>query len=123
MPVEAPDALTLLQPLSAKPVLFVANVDEGSHEVPAAIADHAASHGAEAVAVSARLEAELAELTDEDADALRADLGVQRVRPADRRPRRVLAAARWSPSSPPARTSRPSPGTCARGCRSGTRPA
>ncbi len=76
VPVEAPDALTLLQPLSAKPVLFVANVDEDSHEVPAAIADHAASHAAEAVAVSARLEAELAELTDEDADALRADLGV-----------------------------------------------
>jgi ribosome-binding ATPase len=76
VPVEAPDALTLLQPLSAKPVLFVANVDEDSHEVPAAIADHAASHAAEAVAVSARLEAELAELTDEDADALRADLGM-----------------------------------------------
>ena len=76
VPAEAPDALTLLQPLSAKPVLFVANVDEGSHEVPAAIADHAASHDAEAVAVSARLEAELAELTDEDADALRADLGL-----------------------------------------------
>ena len=76
VPVDAPDALTLLQPLSAKPVLFVANVDEDSHEVPAAIADHAASHAAEAVAVSARLEAELAELTDEDADALRADLGV-----------------------------------------------
>ncbi len=77
VPAEAPDALTLLQPLSAKPVLFVANVDEGSHEVPAAVADHAASHDAKAVAVSARLEAELAELTDEDADALRADLGLQ----------------------------------------------
>jgi ribosome-binding ATPase len=76
VPADASDALTLLQPLSAKPVLFVANVDEGSHEVPAAIADHAASHDAEAVAVSARLEAELAELTDEDADALRADLGL-----------------------------------------------
>ncbi len=77
VPAEAPDALTLLQPLSAKPVLFVANVDEGSHEVPAAVADHAASHDAKAVAVPARLEAELAELTDEDADALRADLGLQ----------------------------------------------
>ncbi len=76
-PADAPDAMTLLQPLSAKPVLFVANVDEGSHEVPAAVAEHAASHSAEAVAVSARLEAELAELTDEDADAIRADLGLQ----------------------------------------------
>ena len=52
----------LLQPLTAKPVLFVANVDEGSHEVPAAIAEHARAQGAAAVAVSARLEAELAEL-------------------------------------------------------------
>jgi GTP-binding protein YchF len=76
VPADAPDALTLLAPLSAKPVLFVANVDEDSHEVPAAIADHAASHAAAAVAVSARLEAELAELTDDDADALRADLGL-----------------------------------------------
>jgi GTP-binding protein YchF len=74
---DAPDALTLLQPLTAKPVLFVANVDEGSHEVPPAVAEHAASHDAEAVAVSARLEAELAELTDEDAEAMRADLGLE----------------------------------------------
>jgi GTP-binding protein YchF len=77
VPADAPDAVALLQPLSAKPVLFVANVDESSHDVPSAIADHAASHDAEAVAVSARLEAELAELTDEDAEALRADLGLQ----------------------------------------------
>jgi ribosome-binding ATPase YchF (GTP1/OBG family) len=76
-PADASDVMALLQPLTAKPVLFVANVDEGSHEVPAAIAEHAASHEAEAVAVSARLEAELAELTDEDAAAIRADLGLQ----------------------------------------------
>ena len=76
VPADAPDALTLLQPLSAKPVLFVANVDEGSHEVPAAVAEHAASHDAEAVAVSARLESELGELSDEDADAMRGDLGL-----------------------------------------------
>jgi len=61
-PVEAPDAMTLLSPLTAKPVLFVANVEEGSDEVPPAILEHARSHGAAAVAVSARLEAELAEL-------------------------------------------------------------
>ena len=57
-------------------MLFVANVDEGSHEVPPAILEHARSHDAEAVAVSARLEAELAELDPEDADAMRADLGL-----------------------------------------------
>jgi GTP-binding protein YchF len=75
-PADAPDAMTLLQPLSAKPVLFAANVDEGSDEVPPAIAEHADSVGASAVAVSARLEAELAELGQEDADAMRADLGL-----------------------------------------------
>jgi GTP-binding protein YchF len=75
-PADAPDAVELLSPLTAKPVLFVANVDEGSGEVPAAILEHARSHEAEAVAVSARLEAELAELDPEDAAAMRADLGL-----------------------------------------------
>ncbi len=32
-PADAPDALSSLSPLTAKPVLFVANVDEGSDEV------------------------------------------------------------------------------------------
>ena len=73
---DAPDALTLLAPLTAKPVLFVANVEEGSDEVPAAIAQHAAAQGAQAVAVSARLEAELGELSEEDAAAMRDDLGL-----------------------------------------------
>jgi GTP-binding protein YchF len=78
-PQDAPDAAQLLQPLTAKPVLFVANVDEGSGEVPPAILEHARTHEAEAVAISARLEAELAELAElepEDAAAMRADLGV-----------------------------------------------
>ena len=76
VPEAAPNAARDLGSLTAKPVLFVANVDEGDEEVPAAIADHAASHGALAVAVSSRLEAELSELDDEDAAAMRADLGV-----------------------------------------------
>jgi GTP-binding protein YchF len=75
-PADAPDAVTQLQPLTAKPVLFVVNVDEGSTEVPAAIASYAASQGAGAVAISARLEAELAELDPEEAAAMRADLGL-----------------------------------------------
>ncbi len=75
-PNEARDAMALLSPLTAKPVLFVANIDEGSDEVPAAIAEHAAAMGAQAVAVSARLEAELSELSDEDAAAMRDDLGL-----------------------------------------------
>jgi GTP-binding protein YchF len=76
VPADAPDALALLAPLSAKPVLFVANVEEGSDEVPAAVAAHAAAVDAAAVAVSARLEAELAELSPEEATAMRADLGL-----------------------------------------------
>ena len=52
-----------------------------SDEVPAAIAEHARAQGAQAVAVSARLQAELAELDDEEAAAMRADLGLERVRP------------------------------------------
>jgi GTP-binding protein YchF len=75
-PSDASDAMKLLSPLTAKPVLFVANVGEGDHEVPAAIAEYAAAQGARAVAVSARLESELAELDDEDAAAMRDDLGL-----------------------------------------------
>ena len=75
-PPDATDAMAMLQPLTAKPVLFVVNVDEGSDAVPEAIAEHAAAQGARAVAVSARLEAELGELTDEDAAAMREDLGL-----------------------------------------------
>jgi ribosome-binding ATPase len=75
-PADASDAMILLQPLTAKPVLFVANVDEDSDEIPPAVLEHARSHGAAAVAISARLEAELAELDDEEAAAMRADLGL-----------------------------------------------
>jgi GTP-binding protein YchF len=75
VPEAAPNAARDLGSLTAKPVLFVANVDEGEEEVPAAVAAHAAAHGAVAVAVSSRLEAELSELDDEDATAMRADLG------------------------------------------------
>jgi GTP-binding protein YchF len=76
VPDEAPAALRNLGPLTAKPVLFVANVDEGDDAVPPEIAAHAASHDAVAVAISSRIEAELSELEDEDAAAMRADLGV-----------------------------------------------
>jgi ribosome-binding ATPase len=76
LPEDAPNAARDLGSLTAKPVLFVANVDEGSEEIPPAIAEHAQSHGAGAVAVSSRIEAELAELDDEDAAAMREELGV-----------------------------------------------
>jgi GTP-binding protein YchF len=75
-PDDAPDAVALLQPLTAKPVLYVANVEEGALEVPPEIADYARSQGAAAAAVSARLEAELAELPAEEAVAMRDELGL-----------------------------------------------
>jgi len=75
-PPDAPDAMTLLSPLTAKPVLFVANVDEGASEVPPEILEHARAQGAEAVAISARLDAELAELDPEEAALMRSELGV-----------------------------------------------
>jgi GTP-binding protein YchF len=75
-PHDAPDALRSLQPLTAKPVLYVANVGEGDELVPPpAVLEHATGKDAGAVAVSARLEAELSELDDEEAAAMREDLG------------------------------------------------
>jgi ribosome-binding ATPase len=76
VPDAAPNALRDLSPLTGKPVLFVANVDEGDDAVPAAIADHAAGAGAAAVAISSRIEAELAELDDDEAAVMREEMGV-----------------------------------------------
>jgi ribosome-binding ATPase len=76
VPDDAPDAQRNLTPLTGKPVLFVANVDEGDDAVPADVADHAAVQGAGAVAISSRIEAELSELDDEEADSMREEMGV-----------------------------------------------
>jgi len=76
LPAEAPNAARDLGSLTAKPVLFVANVDEGSEEIPAEIAAHASAQGAGVVAISSRIESELAELEEDDAAAMRAELGV-----------------------------------------------
>jgi ribosome-binding ATPase YchF (GTP1/OBG family) len=76
VPHDAPDAARNLSPLTGKPVLFVANVDEGDDAVPSAVADHAAATGAAAVAISSRVEAELSELEDEEATMMREELGV-----------------------------------------------
>ena len=76
-PADAPGALTRLSALTAKPELFVANVAEGEPlEPPAALAAHAEERGARAAAVSARLDAELSELDDDEAAAMRDELGV-----------------------------------------------
>ena len=83
---DAPDALRNLQPLTAKPVLYLANVDEdagggdggpqGAPPPPPDIQAYALDHKARAAAVSARIECELNDLDAEDAAAMRSDLGI-----------------------------------------------
>ena len=76
-PDAAPDAQRLLGSLTAKPVLYIANVDEGDAEPPPELAAWAAERGAAVVAVSARIEAELAELDEPEAGELRGELGLE----------------------------------------------
>jgi ribosome-binding ATPase len=76
-PEDAPDALRALQPLTAKPVLYVVNVGEdGPFEPPPELTGRAVAAGARAIAISARLESELAELEPAEAAAMREELGV-----------------------------------------------
>lgn len=66
--------------LTAKPVLYVANVDEDSaaagNALSARVAEMARGRGAEAVVLSARLEAELAELDEEERPAFLESAGL-----------------------------------------------
>jgi ribosome-binding ATPase len=75
-PADSPSAMRNLQPLTSKPVLYLANVGEGETEVPPAVAEYAQRAGARAVAVSARIEAELSELDDDESALMRDELGV-----------------------------------------------
>ncbi len=80
--VPVPDAAAAgprnLQALTSKPILYVANVDEGDAEAPRAVAAHAAEVGAGVVAVSARIEGELADLDDPaEAEEMRESYGVE----------------------------------------------
>jgi ribosome-binding ATPase len=65
-----------LQALTSTPVLYVANVEEGVSEVPEAVSAHASRAGAGAIAISARIEAELAELEPDEATQMRSELGL-----------------------------------------------
>jgi GTP-binding protein YchF len=77
VPEAAKDAPRRLSALTSKPILYVANVDEGVDDVPPAVAEHAGGAGAIAVAISARVEVELGELEDEaEAAEMRAELGI-----------------------------------------------
>ena len=63
-------AWDMLQLLTAKPVLYVCNVDEDSastgNEHSARVMERARTEGAEAVVISARIEEEIAQLPDEE---------------------------------------------------------
>ena len=67
--------------LTAKPILYVANVDEsdvtGSGPLVKAVREQAAKSGAEVVPVCAKLEAELAELDEADRAEMLAGAGLQ----------------------------------------------
>ena len=83
------DQFRQLQLLTAKPVLYIANVEEQAaatgNDHTARVAELAASEGAECVVVSAAIEAEIAQLTDpaEKAEFLEslglAEAGLERV--------------------------------------------
>lgn len=63
-------SLSALQLLSAKPILYLANVDEASagsgNKESSRVAEYAARRGAGSVVISAAIEAELAQLADAD---------------------------------------------------------
>jgi GTP-binding protein YchF len=77
VPGAAPEAARNLQALTSKPTLYVANVDETSAKAPEAVAAHAAAAGAGVVAVSARIEGELAELELAEAEEMRGSYGIE----------------------------------------------
>jgi GTP-binding protein YchF len=74
-------AFRALQLLTAKPVLYVCNVDEGSAATGNALSEkvfeRAKAEGAGAVVISAKIEAELASLPAEERQAFLADLGLE----------------------------------------------
>jgi GTP-binding protein YchF len=76
LPDAAPLAAMNLGALTTKPMLYVANVDEGDSEPPAAVLAHANAVGAGVVAVSARIEGELSELDPAEAAEMRESYGV-----------------------------------------------
>ncbi|MGN6377732.1 MAG: redox-regulated ATPase YchF [Gaiellales bacterium] len=73
--VEMPDALDLL---TAKPTIYVANVDDtGNPAEVAALTRYADERGAPCIPINAKIEAELAELDVDEAEAFLEELGIQ----------------------------------------------
>ena len=79
--VEEERALKRAQLLTAKPVLYVCNVDEEDaatgNTLSAMVAAQAEAEGAGAVVISAAIEAEIATLPEEERQAFLADLGLE----------------------------------------------
>jgi GTP-binding protein YchF len=77
---EEEKALQRAQLLTAKPVLYVCNVDESDaangNALSERVAEKAAAEGAKAVVISAAIEAEIATLPAEDRESFLADLGL-----------------------------------------------
>lgn len=68
--------------LTGKPIIYVANIDEAElteedNEHVKAVKEYAHNEGAKVVKVCAKIEAELAELTEEDRELFLDDLGIQ----------------------------------------------
>jgi GTP-binding protein YchF len=78
--VEEEKALKRAQLLTAKPVLYVCNVDEGDaasgNALSERVADKAKAEGAVSVVISAAIEAEIATLPEEEREAFLGDLGL-----------------------------------------------
>jgi len=78
---EEAKALQRAQLLTAKPVLYVCNVDEGDaadgNSLSQCVFEKASAEGAKAVVISAAIEAEIATLPAEERDAFLSDLGLQ----------------------------------------------
>ena len=81
VPEEDRVAFRALQLLTAKPVLYVCNVDEASagagNSYSAIVAERAKTEGAAVVVISAKIEAELAGLAADEQQAFLAEMGLE----------------------------------------------
>ena len=64
--------------LSAKPVMYVLNTDEGMQQAPAEFLEWAAGEGAEVITMAAQFERELTHLDAEEAKLFLEDLGMDK---------------------------------------------
>ena len=79
---EASAAIAEFNLLTAKPVLYVANVDENSvlsdNAAAAALRKHAAANGADMVRICGKIEAEIADLPEQERPEFLAGLGLEK---------------------------------------------